>query len=122
MRNLIIAGFGLWASVSWSLALPDFCKFDVEGTYTGKIGSSFARVNIVCLEGARLHASIYPFAGKLGAAEVMDTVQNLTHIYMDGNNVILADFEVDGASRISGSSKSWNFYLRLDDLAFFSNH
>jgi hypothetical protein len=121
MRFILMAGLCLFTSASSALMLNDFCKLDVEGTYSGKLGKLNGRINVICVDGDRVVASVYPDFGVKGI-ETLESVANLTRLYLDGPEMIFADFDADGPDRRGGSSKSLNFYLRIDAAQLLAEH
>ena len=90
----------------------NLCEAGVEGTYSGKFGDAPLLLNLFCLDGMRVLASMsdQPY----GVNKVnTSTVVNLPIVEVDGDSVILSVASLRAEDRKSLSSKSQYTYLKL---------
>src|SRR4051812_15665819 len=114
MRLLICIGCIGFSSMIFARDVGGLCMQGVEGTYSGKIGKNEARINLICVDKERLMASLYLDFKVPGVPNAIDTAVNLNRASVDGDQLILSNFETGNEERRTGSSKSLVNYIRVD--------
>jgi hypothetical protein len=92
---------------------PNLCQAGIEGSYGGTFGNFPMRLNLICLDGVRMIASMSdqdPGAAKISVS----TLLSMPYVQADGANVVASIASLQPEDRKGISSKSHFTYLKLD--------